>query len=184
MWLFLILMSLLALALGFAAAFNGSTRALCQSVGDRDPIRSFHLAAGPPLLRRTIDAIRCSFLLGIGYGFWGYGFFSGIGIACSFWGALKMTELALLPRMRSAFQLRLLLRSLQASQAHFARGGEWARAGALEMAIRKVRLELHALQLADFASKVPSYDGNLKHLQVSGAKADNYHAGVGTRHRE
>jgi len=173
---FLILMYLLSLSLGYAAAFGCSTKALWKSVrNDRMP-DALQIALSPPWAEMLLDAVYAASFLGLGYGFWKFGFFPGAAIAFCFMVAAKIGEMFLLHKMRSAFHLNIVLRAVLRSQAEYMQTGEMVQAKALECVIEKVALELNALRAVKSATLAPVYAGQLGHLKVPCAKSDNYHS--------
>lgn len=171
---FLILMYLLSLALGYACAFDCSTRELWRSTRTEGLPEFLQQALTPPWQRRLLRGSWLAALLGIGYGFWRLGIFPGAGLAFCFILAAKIGERFLLHRMRNLFHLNLVLRAVLRRQADYMKAGDMDRAKALEGVIQKVALNLYALKAARCASQVPACPAHLEHLKVPDAKADNY----------
>jgi len=171
---FLILMYLLSLCLGYATAFDGSTRALWDSIRNNDMPGTLQLALNPPWERRLVYATYSASVLGILYGFWKYGFFPGTGIAFCFIVASKIGEMFLLHKMHSTFHLNIIVRAVLRRQADYMRSGDMERAKSMECLIEKLALKLHAMKARKSATLVPVYGSHLEHLKIAGAKADNY----------
>jgi hypothetical protein len=184
MGVFLILMYLLSLALGYAAAFNGSTRALWESLQNNDMPCSFQLALNPPWERRLLYFTSSASTLGVGYGFWNYGFISGAGIAFCFIVASNISEMFLLHKMRSTFHLNIILKAVMQRHDDYLKSGDSEHAKSMAILIEKVELELYAMKVIESASMVPAYDGKLELLKADGAKADNYDNGSRTKSRK
>ena len=173
---FLALMYLLSLALGYAAAFDGCTRKLWLSVRNNEMPDALKLALNPPWVRMLIYSTCLASIMGVGYGFWRFGFLPGAGIAFCFILASKTGEMFLQNNMNSSFHLNVMLRAVLRRQADYMRSGDLDRAKSMECLISKVGLKLYAMKAVKSAALVPSYAGNLEHLKVAGAKADNYHS--------
>jgi hypothetical protein len=178
---FLILMHLLSLALGYAAAFDCSTRELWLTVRNNGMPETLKLALDPTWKRVLVLATCLAAILGIGYGFWQYGLLPGAGLAFCFILASKTGEMFLLHKMHSSFHLNLILRAVLRRQADYIRADDMERAKALAGLIEKVGQKLHAVKAVKSAALVPALAGNVEHLKVYGAKADNYHSWTRTR---
>jgi len=173
---FLALMYLLSLALGYAAAFDGCTREFWLSLRNNEMPDALKLALNPPWVRMLMHATCLASIMGVGYGFWRFGFLPGAGIAFCFILASKTTGMFLQNNMNSSFHLNVILRAVLRRQADYMRAGDMDRAKSLEGLISKVGIKLYAVKAVKSAALVPSYPGNLKHLKLAGAKADNYHS--------
>lgn len=178
---FLTLMYLLSLALGYAKAFDCSTREIWDSVPNNDLPPPLKFALNPRWERMLLPSTCLASLFGIGYGFWKFGFLPGAGIALCFIVAAKIGEMFLLHKMQSAFHLNIVLRAVLRRQAEYMNAGEMERAKALGCLIEKVSLKLYALNAVRSATLVPAYTDKLEHLKVPGAKADNYQSCTRTR---
>jgi hypothetical protein len=181
MGVFLILMYLLSLALGYAVAFNGSTRVLWESLRGTDMPSSFQLALNPPWEGMLLCSSYLASFLGICYGFWQYGFFPGTGIVFCFLVASNISEMFLLNKMHSTFHLNIILKAIRQRHDDYVKSGDLTQAKSMECLIEKVELELYAIKVVRSATLVPAYNGKMEHLKVAGAKADNYHSRARTK---
>ena len=175
MKIFLILMYLLSLALGYAAAFRVFTQVLWRSIRSDDMPFALQSALNPLRQRVLLYAAYSAASVGIGYGFWQFGLVPGAGIASCFIMASKISEMFLLHRMHNAFHLNLILNTLFRTQADYLKAGDMVHANAMHPLIEKVELKLCAVKVIKSATMVPAYDGNIEHLKVPEVKADSYH---------
>lgn len=175
MFIYLIIMYLLSLIVGYAAAFDCSTKALWTSARNNDMPETLQLALNPPWQRALGNFSYCASFIGIGYGFLRVGLFAGAGIAFCFIVASKIGEMVLLHKMGSAFHLNIILGAILRRQADYLLAGDLPQAKSLACLIDKVAMKLYALKAMRSATLVPAYAGYMEHLKVIDAKADNYH---------
>jgi len=175
MLIYLIIMYLLSLIVGYAAAFDCSTKALWISARNNDMPETLQLALNPPWQRALANFSYCASFIGIGYGFLRLGLFAGAGIAFCFMVASKIGEMVLLHKMGSAQHLNIILRAIMRKQADCLLAGDMAQAKSLACLIDMVGMKLYALKAMKSSTLVPVYRGYMEHLKVINAKADNYH---------
>jgi hypothetical protein len=171
---FLIIMYLLSLALGYAAALDGMTRTLWQSLRHSAMPSAFQHVLKPPWERKFLLVCCLASLLGIGYAFTKYGVAPGLGIAFCFIVAVKISGICLLHKMHTPFHLKLVLKAVQRRHLDYARSGDMARAMSMLVISDQLEVKLCAMTGAKLTAMVAAVDGKLEHLRVDGAKADNY----------
>lgn len=166
MTLFLILMYLSSICLGYCIAFESWSRLLWEAMREEGMPDSHRAAFNPPWQRRLRWITTFASLAGICFGFWKYGLFTGGAVAFFFVLASWMTEGLLAQRVHNEFHLETVLRNLADEVTH---------ADSAARLMEKVAMELHTMQLVKSAQRVPTYDGSTLYLRIHGAKADNYH---------
>jgi hypothetical protein len=143
MTLYLILMYLAALALGYVVRFTQATLALGRSLSDAGTPRGYQDAITPPRFSIFALAIYALCLGGIIYGFWQFGWLSGAGISAGFLVALVINGALLLPRKGSEHFRRLIIGSMIRRHADYLKSGDALRATVMAMLLEKLGIPVN-----------------------------------------
>lgn len=174
MALFLMLICLLSICLGYVCAAACWTDRLWQSVKDNDIPQSLRLCLTLPWQRTVVFAVSAMSVLCLGYGFGKYGLFIGAELAGSFIMAYLISKKFLQPKIHGLFHLNVVLRALSRRHMRCA-GSDDPAAVDMEFLFEKISREFYAMKIVRAAGLVPTYDGSTLYLALHGAKADNYY---------
>jgi hypothetical protein len=182
MGLFLVLMYLLSLLLGYASALQRSMRAISESLPESSIGARLLRSLNPLWQRIFLCATWALSFIALGYAFWKYGAFPGTGIAVCFMIAYRVSRMLLLHKLPEPFHLKLILNAVISAHNQCLKIGDAAGASSMETLFQKVGLELYARKLMRAASRAPKYLDRCDSSKLKTAKADNYHR-VGERQR-
>jgi hypothetical protein len=171
MGLFLTVMYLLSLFVGYCDAFASWTR---RFVTDSDITYSVRGALYPVGGRHAYCGACTVSVVGICYGF-SYGFLPGSAIFFTCIMMSRITSVLLRRRIHNLFHLNVVLRTLTQRHLEYLYADNMVGARSVERLIEKVTTQAYGLKVIKAAELVPSYEGSKLYLSIYGAKADNYH---------
>jgi hypothetical protein len=176
MGLFLTVMYLLSLVLGYASALQSSLRAVSEGAADPRSASRLPRSLNPLWQNLFLSSTwTLSFLL-LGYAFWKYGAFPGTGIAVCFLIAYRVSRMLLLHKLPGPFHLKLLLNAVITTHNQCLEIGDAAGATSMETLFQKLGLELYARKLLRAAALAPKYLDGDESLRLQSGVADNYPA--------
>lgn len=143
MTLYLILMYLAALALGYVLRFTQATLALGRSLSEAGTPTGYQDAITPPRFSAFAFTVYALCLGGIIYGFWRFGWLRGACISAGFLVALGINGALLLPKKGSEHFRRLILGSMIRRHADYLKSGDTLRASAMAMLLEKLGIPVN-----------------------------------------
>ena len=129
---------LASLLLGYELAFTGATLAIGRSIGDTDGSTGFQDAITPPWSTNFAIVSYVAAIGAVGYGWYQYGWLTGIGIVVGFFFLVVINKVVLLPKSESDHFKRLILRSMINRYADFKKSGDDVRAAAMATLLDKL----------------------------------------------
>ncbi len=129
---------LASLLLGYSLAFNGATLAIGKTISDTDSPTGFQDAVTPPW-STNLALVSYAMSIGVvGYGWYQYGWLTGIGLTVAFFLVVVINKVVLLPKSESDHFKRLILHSMMNRYADFIKSGDSMRASAMAALLEKL----------------------------------------------
>lgn len=127
-----------SLLLGYSLAFNGATLAIGRSIADTDSPTGFQDAITPSWSSNLALLSYAASIGAVGYGWYQYGWLTGIGITIVYLFIVAINNVALLPKSESEHFRRLILYSMINRYANFNKTGDCVRATAMAVLLEKL----------------------------------------------
>lgn len=138
MTIYIILLWLVSLLLGYSLAFSGATLTIGKSISDTDSPTGFQDAITPPWSTNLTLLSYAATIGVIGYGWYEYGWLVGIGITIGFIFLVPINKVILLPKSESEHFRRLILRSIMNRYTDLVKSGDQMRASAMAALLEKL----------------------------------------------
>lgn len=143
-----------SLMLGYLLAFNEATFAIAESITDTNSPRGFRDAITPPW---STNLTILSYAASIGansYGWYEYGWLTGLGITLGFFFLVSMNREFLLPKSASEHYRRLIVSSLLNQLADHVKSDDQIRASSIDILLQRLGIDLASLTGAALHDRV------------------------------
>lgn len=143
MTLYLILMYIASLALGYVTRFHEATLDLGKALSDFDAGRGYQDAVMPPGILKLSVAVYVLCFLGIVYAFWSFGWLTGVGVSVAFYIAVVINRMLILPKRTSPHYGRIIVESMISRHADYVRDGDKLRASIMAELLEKMNIPVN-----------------------------------------
>ncbi len=143
MTLYLIIMYVVSLALGYVTRFHEATLDLGKALSDFDTGRGYQDAVMPPGILKLSIAAYVLCLLGIVYSFWSFGWLTGIGVSAAFYIAVVINRMFILPKRTSVHYRKIIVESMISRHADYLRDGDELRASVIAELLEKMNIPVN-----------------------------------------
>jgi len=138
MIIYIIGLCFVSLLLGYSLKFNEATLRIGRLISDTGSSTGFQDAITPPWTTKLAIISYLAAIGTMGYGWYQYGWLSGIGIIVAFFVLVVLNQILLLPKSESSHFKQLILRSMFNRYADFKKTGDSVRAAAIAALLEKL----------------------------------------------
>jgi hypothetical protein len=138
MVVYLVMMYIASLALGYVLAFTEATLAIGRFLSDAGTQTGYQNAITPPLFSKFAIAVYVISLTGIIYGWWKFSWLFGLGITVGFLFALVVNKIILLPKSDSEHFRKIIVHSMINRHADLLKSGDTLRASIMAELLDKL----------------------------------------------
>jgi hypothetical protein len=143
MTLYLVLMYLISLALGYVLAFTGATFVIGRSLSDAGTPRGYQDAITPPRFSRFALLLYAASLGGIIYGVWAFGWARGLATAVGLLVAVALNKVLILPKSDGQHFRKLIVHSMINRHADYLKSGDTLRASVMAELLEKLGIPVN-----------------------------------------
>lgn len=145
MTLYLILMYLVSLALGYVLAFTQATLFIGRELSDAGTPTGYQDAITPPRFTTFAILVYALCLVGVSYGIWTFGWLTGLGVTFGLLLATSVNLALILPKKDSQHFRGLVVHSLINRNADYLRFGDTLRASVIAELLDKLGIPVNKL---------------------------------------
>jgi len=138
MTIYVIVMYLVSLAFGYDLAFTQTTLAIGKSLSDTGTGTGYQDAITPPPFSTFGILVYVVALAGVIYGFWAFGWLTGLAVAIGLVVAARLNMVLILPKINDEHFRRLIIHSMINRHADYLKAGDTLRASVMAELLAKL----------------------------------------------
>jgi hypothetical protein len=143
MFIYLSLMYVVSLALGYVLTFTNATLSIGKALSNAGTPTGYQDAITPPWFSTFAIAVYVASLIGIIYGWWEFGLLSGLGVTVGFFVVVIINKVILLPKNDSDHFRNIIVRSMIKRHADYLKSGDTVRATVMSELLEKMGMPVN-----------------------------------------
>jgi hypothetical protein len=149
MTFYLVCMYIASLALGYVLAFTSATLCIGKTLSDAGTDRGYQDAIAPPLFSTFAIVMYVICAGGLIFGFYRYGWLTGLGITIGFLFAVALNKVLFLPKSGAEHFRNIIIHSMVRRHADYLRANDTLRASAIGKLLEKL-----GIPVVDFMARL------------------------------
>ena len=145
MIIYLIVVYAFSLAFGYVLAFTNATLALGKSLSDANTPTGYQDAITPPRFSHFAMLVYIGIFAAVAYGWWVYGWLTGLGVTVGVFVVTAVNKLLLLPKSDSNHFRRIIVHSMMNRHADYVKAADELRASAMARLLEKLGIPVEKL---------------------------------------